>query len=65
MKLMSIKTFQDKYFEKSDAPTTATVKKWIEDGTITGRKIGGKYFINVNAFELTGNKLVDDVLLAS
>lgn len=62
MKLMSIKGFQNQYFAKGEAPALNTIKRWIEQGTIDGRKVGGKYFVNVQAFELTDNELVNSVL---
>lgn len=64
MQLMTLKAFKARYFTPSSAPSDVTIKRWIEEGEIAGRKLGGKYFIDAHKFELTGNKLVDQVLSA-
>lgn len=65
MKLMSLKSFKSHYFADGEAPTDRTIKNWIDKEVIDGRKIGGKYFVNIQKFELTDNELVNSVLMAS
>lgn len=36
-------------------PSLQQLKKWIDDGTVTGEIIGGVYFVDLNA-ELVGSK---------
>jgi hypothetical protein len=43
-----------------DKPSLQQLKKWVEDGTVTGEIKGGIYFVDLGA-ELTGS---NDPLLA-
>ena len=66
MKLISLKTFQERYFAKGEAPTEKTIKTWINKSEIPGRKLGGKYFIDCQQFEACkDNDLVNKVLLSA
>ncbi len=64
-KLMKISTFRAQYFAAGEAPTEATIKKLIAEGEIAGQKIGSRYYVDAQKFELTDNELVNQVLLAS
>ena len=64
MKLMSLSQFKAHYFDKRNQPTEATLRKWIENGDLKGRKLGGKWYIDSRSFEMQDNELVSQVLRA-
>ena len=61
-KLVKLSTFRDKYFEKGEAPTVATVRRLIDSGELKGMKLGGQYYIDASSFQATSNDLVRSVL---
>jgi hypothetical protein len=63
-KLIRISEYRETYFSKSSAPADSTVKRWINNKSILGVKIGSNYFIDANKLNLTGNPLVDNVITA-
>ncbi len=46
MALMTIKEYRETMFTWNSRPSTRTIKRWIEQGRITGRKIGGQYYVD-------------------
>lgn len=47
-------------------PHAQSVRRWIDSGAVPGKKIGGRYFVDAELEQqLTGDELVDRVLLAS
>ena len=46
MALMSITEYREKCFSEGSAPCKKTVLKWIRDGDIYAKKIGGKFYID-------------------
>lgn len=66
-RLMTLAQFREQHFAKGSAPTEKTLKGWIESGELTGQKIGGRYYVDVSAFDTpkTRNPLVLKVLKAS
>lgn len=61
MKLISINDYIKLNFVGDDKPTSRTVRNWLEQNLIPGKKIGGKWWIDLSK-EKTGNELVDRVL---
>lgn len=63
-RLMTIAQFREQHFAKGSAPTEKTLKGWIESGDLTGQKIGGRYYVDVSAFDAptSNNPLVLRVL---
>lgn len=51
-----------KQFSPDSAPSEHTVRRWIDQRTIPGRKIGGRYFVDEDAFFARGNPIVEKVL---
>lgn len=64
-KLMKLSTFAETYFEEGEAPQPNTLRKLIENNDLPGVRIGKIYYVDIQKLELTGNSLVDQVLLAS
>jgi len=44
-------------------PSPSTIRRWIDNGDLEGKIIGGNYYVLVQ--ETTGDPLVDSVLQAS
>jgi len=63
--LMKISEYQRLYFVAGSAPTKTTVARWIENGILAGEQLGKTYYVDAAKLDLTGNPLVDSVLLAS
>jgi len=63
--LVKLSVFMSTEFAPGHAPTRRTLKKLIETNEIPGKKIGRDYFVDLQKFNLTGDNLVDSVLLAS
>ncbi|WP_245583355.1 helix-turn-helix domain-containing protein [Oceanospirillum beijerinckii] len=61
-KLMSIEEWRKRRF-LGEAPAPVTVRKWCANGEIPAKKIGGNWYIDVDAeANVTGKPLVDMVL---
>ena len=63
--LMLISEYQRLYFVAGSAPSKSTVVRWIANGVLAGEKLGKNYYVDASKLNLTGNPLVDAVLLAS
>ena len=62
MPLLSIATFRDRYFEKDSQPCENTVRNWIANDVIPGRKIGHRYFVDEDRFMANGNPHLAKIL---
>lgn len=63
MKLMRAKDWAKKRFAPDSLPSARVIRKWCEEGSIPSKKIGGLWFVDIEAESLeTGNELVDQVL---
>ena len=62
---IKLAVFRETQFVKGHAPLTKTLKSWIVKGELPGKKIGSHYYVDLQKFNLTGNDLVDSVLMAS
>lgn len=65
-KLISISEYRDLRFTGSRRPAASTLRRWIEGGELPGRRIGGCYFVDLDAEQKrTGHSLADAVLEAA
>ncbi len=48
--LEKISLFRTRYFAEGSAPAVVTLKKHIDQGLLAGRLIGGRYFVETNAW---------------
>jgi hypothetical protein len=62
---VKLAVFMKTEFVEGHAPSRKTLKRLIQDDEIAGKKIGRDYYVDLQKFNLTGNSLVDSVLLAS
>lgn len=54
-----------RFGEAKKKPHASSVRRWIESGDIPGKKIGGRYYVELDAEESsTGNELADRILRA-
>jgi hypothetical protein len=49
-KLVSIVEYREKRFMTGSAPDLRTIKRLIDESELVGRKIGKKYFVEVDSF---------------
>ena len=61
-KLMSLNEYREIRFAKGSVPTEKTLRGWIRDGHLPGRRIGRKLYINIaaEAAMTTGDVQADD-----
>lgn len=65
-KLMIVSEYRDVRFAGTKKPSINTIKRWVENGSIPGKKIGGLYYVDITAeSEQTGNTLADMILSAT
>lgn len=62
MRLIAIPAWLEKHFDKGGAPEEVTVRRWLREGVLPGRKIGGLWFIDEAAWLADGDDLVQRVL---
>lgn len=64
MNLMKATKFREEYFSLDSRPDIKTVKKWIDENEIPGRKLGTTYYVDIDKLERSNNPLVNKVLAA-
>ncbi len=64
MHLMTTEKWLDRYFDPSSRPSIATLQRWLRDGKIPAKKVGGTWFIDEHAWLADGDDLVERVLKA-
>lgn len=52
MRLVCIAEFRQRYFDPGSAPSTRTVKRWIDTGVVPGCQIGRIYYVDVDALRV-------------
>jgi hypothetical protein len=62
---LKLSVFIKNQFFEGHAPSRKTLKKLILSNELPGKIIGTNYFVDLQKFNLTGDNLVDSVLLAS
>jgi len=65
MNLIKLDQFRKEYFAPGSQPDIRTLKKYINEGALPGKKIGKLYYVDTDSLEFTGDDLVDRVLVAS
>jgi len=64
MNLLTTDQWLLRYFDASSRPSVATLQRWLRDGKIPGKKVGGTWFIDEHAWLADGDDLVERVLKA-
>lgn len=62
MKLLTASAWAEKFFGEESRPAEITVLRWLRDGKVPGRKVGGKWYIDEHAWLADGDPLVQQVL---
>ena len=59
---MSAEDFKRAYFGNSKHPSLATIRRWLVTGELPSRRFGKLLFLDVAAFNASGNPLVEKIL---
>lgn len=62
MKLIKPQPWAEKYFAEESRPAEITVLRWLRDGKIPGKKVGGTWYVDEHAWLADGDPLVQQVL---
>lgn len=62
MKLMTAQLWALKYFTEDSRPAEVTLLRWLRQGKIPGRKVGGSWFVDEHEWLANGDELVLRVL---
>jgi hypothetical protein len=60
--LLTAKAWADKHFGAESRPAEITVLRWLRDGKVPGRKVGGKWYVDEHAWLAEDDPLVQRVL---
>lgn len=64
MKLITIPVFVERYFDEACRPSEFTVRRWLREGKLPGRKISGEWYVDEHLWLAAGDPLVERVLEA-
>lgn len=62
MHLMTPQQWAEKYFDEGSRPAEVTLRRWLTEGKVPGRKVGGSWFVDEHAWLADGDDLVRQVL---
>jgi hypothetical protein len=62
MRYITPMAWSEKYFADESRPPEATLRRWMQNGALPSRKIGGSWFIDEHAWLADGDDLVQRVL---
>ena len=62
MHLMTPQQWAEKYFDDASRPSEVTLRRWLNDGKIPGRKVGGTWYVDEHGWLADGDDLVRQVL---
>jgi hypothetical protein len=65
VRLITPQAFAEKYFAEGSRPAETTLRRWMQNGAVPAKKIGGTWFIDEHAWLAGGDELVQRVLEAS
>jgi hypothetical protein len=64
MNLLTTEKWLNRYFDDTSRPSVSTLQRWLRDGKIPGKKVGGTWFIDEHEWLADGDDLVERVLKA-
>lgn len=62
MRLLAPRIWATKYFSVDCLPPEPTLRRWMKTGAVPGRKIGGTWYVDDDAWLANGDDLVARVL---
>lgn len=62
MLLMTPQKWVEKYFDVGSRPSEVSLRRWLNEGKIPGRKVGGSWYVDEHAWLADGDELVLQVL---
>ena len=62
LKLMLATEWSAKYFAEGSQPSEVTLARWMRDGKVPARKVGGKWYVDEDAWLAGDDPLVLHVL---
>lgn len=65
MRLISAPAWVDKYFAPESRPAEVTLLRWLRQGKVPGKKVGGKWYVDEHEWLAGGDPLVQHVLEGS
>lgn len=60
--LITLEEFKERYFGESKHPSLSTLRRLAGKGAIPNKRVGKRYFVDVNAFDANGNHVLEKVL---
>jgi hypothetical protein len=64
MRLMTPRAWAEKHFAEGSLPAETTLRRWMQEGIVPSRKIGGSWFIDDDSWTSGDDDLVQRVLKA-
>lgn len=62
-RLMLVSEYRETYFTEGSRPSVNTIKRWIREGELPGKRMGSLYYVLIDQeVHATGSKLADAVL---
>lgn len=65
MKLMLATEWAAKYFTEDSRPSEVTLARWLRDGKVPGRRVGGRQYVDEDAWLAGDDDLVRRALEVS
>lgn len=62
MKLLTSHAWLEKYFAPESRPAEITLMRWLRNGKVPGRKVGGTWYVDEHAWLAGDDELVRRVL---
>lgn len=64
MKLIRLEVFREGYFGEGSRPAMSTLRRWVDNGDIPGKRIGSSYFVDEAGWLTQNTPANDDPLVA-
>ena len=62
MMLMLASQFAEQHFADGSRPSASTLRRWIDEGVLPGRRIGNNYYVDIHRYSAVNDQLVLKVL---
>jgi hypothetical protein len=55
MHLMTPQQWAEKYFDEGSRPSEVTLRRWLNEGKVPGRKVGGTWYVDEHAWDVSAH----------